>query len=336
MDFTKDLQGLDFCEISLKTDVFKDFGITVGGDSEYIEKSASQSRYYACKELNLFPVDSGENSLLSYAYYLHNISKLAACGLELDSLESCLTSALDTYGLSEEAQALKRDLYSENVLEKSSQEKSSLVSSEISGLPFEGSSLASMDASITNLPISKRASFVEKLIDSGIDVVGYSNLETYAGLKSCDFVKTAGYLTYRAKKTNSPEFREVFTKLAKAVLLKDDEIPLEKLASAIDTLDILAGTQTLVRKGILPDGMSSVFNSELITKVAGVSLAGKDYSEEDFKSLPLDKWAEALGDDFVKESTVNGQFDYGQAIEIVSTLPLPQAKTLSLYLEGNK
>lgn len=315
-----------------------------------LQKFASSQ--LAAPDVGALPMSNREETLLSYAVLEGHIEKLAACGVDVQTARSRLETALVAFDAIEESRALRESFLPKEAHSKhtSSHELDSELGYLLGGSSFSGMTsktpdeilkeAASLEKSLSGLsPKDSRLAslnLLKQAATAGVDTEEFSTIEAYGGLRGTDIEKAAELMAFRAKRTNDPMLKKAMARLAQTIIIMPEhEVDLEKVAQFIDDFDSVVGTDRLVRRGTIPDGFNTVFNKDLIEKAAGVDLAGKEFTEEQLRSLPVTKWAAALGEEFVKSATSNGEFDYAQAIDIASTLPLPEAKSLSLYLEGN-
>jgi hypothetical protein len=294
----------------------------------------------------MFPIDQPSETLLSTAFFLE---KSAELGSYRGQIEDRLEAAAISQGILEPYLDM-RNQYHDAQLYKEAAEQETFALDTLVGdtvlkrFPLNSpedivKSAEALEAQIDKLSpgIAKEASRrLMKQADYYRVPVDQEKINAYCGQRGVDLQKLAEHMIFRSKRATNEIHRKSMLKAAQAVVsLPEWEIEFEKIAEFIDTYDQAVGTYHLVRKGTIPDGYNTVFNSPLFEKVAGVKLAGKDYSEEDFASLPVEKWSEALGEDFVEAATEGGVFKVAQAIEMASTLPLPDARILREYLEGN-
>lgn len=306
---------------------------------------------FAFPEARLFPIHKPEEAKASYAYFLHNLEKISTCVADPEIIESRLLCSLVGHGLEKEATELQKSFAGREELSKNASyhDIDNYLSDSISEIFSERSTVSihylqkEAETLEKNLKLmstreAKQASLalMKSAVLAKFSTEKYPTIEAYAGIRGTDLIKVAEYMSFRAKRAKSPILKKAMARLAQAILLTNEhELDLDKVAEFIDTFDKATGTIRLVRRGSIPDGHNSVYNRSLIEKSAGVNLAGHEFSEEQLKALPVEKWEKALGEDFVKSATSGGEFNYSQAIDIASTLPLPEAKALSLYLEGN-
>lgn len=314
-------------------------------DPKELDKLASAQ--FAFPEARLFPINNSGNTLLSAAFYLQ---KRASLGQYANQIEDRLEAAAISQGVLEPYQDIRKQ-YHESQLYKEASEQEEYAVDTLSGntrvqrFPLNSpdeiiKSAQALEDQIDSLSpaLAKEAS--RKLMNAADYYrvpVEQEKINAYCGQRGVDLQKVAEHMIYRSHRAPNETLRKSMLKAAQALIsVPEHEIEFEKIAEFIDTYDQAAGTSRLVRKGRIPDGFNTVFNSPLIEKSAGVKLAGKDYTEDDFKSLPVEKWSQALGEDFVEAATEGGVFKVAQAMEMASTLPLPDARVLAEYLEGNK
>ena len=305
---------------------------------EGLEKLSS--RNFAYPEARLFPINTPEDTLLSAVYFLE---KEASLPYEDDILGNITSAAI--------AHGVEKDLV--NIL---SEVKASSMYKEASGSEYaysEGNlypinsveelskSASSFVRDIASFNIAERKNISKALIKKAdyyeLDL-DYPELYTYCSERDVDLKKAAEYMLFRAKRTSDQILKEAMVKVTQGMLTQNSGVTdFEKVAQFIDNYDSATGIDRLVRKGTLPDGYRTIFNKDFsLEKSASVTLAGTKFSEEDFKSLPVEKFAEALGNDFIKASQDRGgNFSVDQAMNIAATLPLGDAEVLSEYLKGN-
>jgi len=311
-------------------------------DSKEIEKLASSK--FAWPEARLFPIHTPEDTLLSSLYFLE---KSASLGSYAPKIEDRIQAAVISHNIEEPYLDILQQKSDTAMYKKASDlEEYALNDGAFGVLPITDpdsvlKSAEHLEENSLNLgyQLSKQASeaIMSKAEYFGVDLDKYARINAYCGQRGIDFEKAAEYMIYRAKRAPSNLLKESMARMTQAVMvLPELDIDFEKVAEFIDTYDKISGTDSLVRRGNIPDGYNTIFNSPLLTKLAGVTLAGNEYSEEDFKSLPVEKWAEALGEDFVKAAKDRqGNFNVDQAMNIAATLPLPDARVLGEYLQGN-
>ena len=312
-------------------------------NKDAIEKLASSK--FAWPEARMFPVHTPEDSLISTVYFLNKKSSLGSYAGEI---ENRLHAAVIAHNIEEPYLDILRQKGRASIYKEATSQNEFALSHGSSGvLPLndENELLRSADeleknAHLLGSELSKEASrnIAEKAEYFGVDLEDYPTLRAYCGERGIDFEKAAELMLYRAKRAPTSFLQEAMVKMAQSILILPElDIEFEKVAEFIDEFDKTVGTDKLVRRGTIPDGYNTIFNSPLMTKSAGVTLAGCEYTESDFKALPMEKWSEALGEDFIKAAKDrHGNFSIDQAMNIAATLPLPDARILSEYIEGNK
>jgi hypothetical protein len=294
---------------------------------------------YAFPEANLFPISTREASLESYTSFLHSLEKSSALQTVSKKIEDRLLSALISHGLEKEAAEIYRDYVENSALSKTASflETDTLLDGSLSeSVASDLDKVAStVNKSLKHLESTSQKSELSKLLLQKLaayDSSKYEEIHTYAGVRGTDLEKAAELILFRAKRAPDPVISKGLAKLAQVVLICK-EVDLEKVAQLIDTIDEELGTSRLVRRGTLPDGYHTIFNKPLLEKKAEISIGGREFHEDKLKNLPIEKWQAALGEDFIKSATINGKFSHAYAIDLATTLPLPEAKTLALYLE---
>ena len=311
-----------------------------------LDKVASHK--FALPEARLFPVHTPEDTLLSAAFFL---TKEASFGKEKDEeIHDVIKAASIAHGVVQDYQRLAKEVYSCDLMKTASASDEyaldcTIYDERILAYPINSPDELQKSAEVfinecdrLSAKLKKEAAYnlTKKAEYYGVDLKS-AKIDAYAGLRGVDLEKAAEFMLFRAKRSPNESLKTVMVKAAQAMItLPEGQLDFDKIASFIDHYDDVVGTKHLVNKGTIPDGYSTIFNKDLIEKTAGIKLAGKEFSEEDFKNLPIEKFAEALGEDFVKAASSGGSFDYSTAMDIASTLPLPEAKMLSEYIGGHE
>jgi len=310
-----------------------------------LDKVASSQ--FAYPEARLFPVHTPEDTLMSAVFFLN---KKASFGKDKDEeVHDVIKAASIAHNVVEDYQRLAHEAYAGDLMKTASAPTDyaldvTVYDERIRAYPMNSPEELMKSAEVfvnecdkLSARLKKEAALnlCKKATRYGLDL-NSDKIDAYAGLRGVDLQKAAELMLYRAKRSKHESLKTVMVKAAQAMLvLPEGQLDFEKIASFIDHYDDVVGTSHLVRRGTIPDGHNTIFNKALIEKTAGVKLAGKEFTEEDFKNLPIEKYAEALGQDFVKAASSGGSFDYGKAIDIASTLPLPEAQMLSEYMSGH-
>jgi hypothetical protein len=103
-----------------------------------------------------------------------------------------------------------------------------------------------------------------------------------------------------------------------------------KLAGLINDLDKQSGVATYHGKKI-PDPLQTVFNTEKLASDA-FNLGGYTFSLKKLASIPPSFWADALGDDVLREIAPDGNVKMSMLKEILPTLPQDLKLTIGRQL----
>jgi len=316
-------------------------------NSKEIEKLASSK--FALPEARLFPIHTPEETLLSTAFFIEKKASITKSAQK--RIETRLEAASIAYDIVPEYMDLLREDSENSMYKEASAIEEYALDIRVNGERVTAFPIGSPEevvksaGHISNSLDKLSPDLAKEVCETLIKKADYyrvaiedTKINSICEQRGVDIEKVAEYMIYRAKRASDPILKSAMFKSAQVMLTTPEhEIEFEKVAEFLNSFDSIAGTNRNVRNGWIPDGYQSVFNQDLILDkqaASAIKLAGKDYTPDTFEKLAVSKWAEALGQDFVDAATDGGEFRVAQAMDMASTLPLPDAKILSEYLDG--
>lgn len=182
-------------------------------------------------------------------------------------------------------------------------------------------------SNLTKLSVENRALACTRLLDKAreFDKVAMLSpvVHKYAGYSYSDTQVLRDWLGARVTAARDNLYKAAYEKLATEIEKFPKEIRerdgLVKLADTIAELDKAAGLDKLYDKKIL-DPMATVFNTEKIAS-SGVDLNGKFVPMQRLASYEPSFYGDILGDDVVRDASINGALDIQKLATIIGTLP---------------
>jgi hypothetical protein len=307
-----------------------------------IDRDSIPSRLFALPEKRAYTIADPASTYLSFGYWMLNNNKLSPS--ESDRSKTAIVKAAAFFDIGEDIKDFaKRYKIAESHFQKRAEEKNY-------GLPQEKSfplhTPVHVRRAIDFFPGHyekytmpervKIASHIMRRADDFNIPVRQTVIIKYANnTAGCDPVLMADNIASRSLFVNDMDHKKLFLKLARAAMHSANNVPtLMKLATVLEGLD---GHFDLNGIG-LQDPFSTVFNVDGkrafdLDQSRAINIAGNNYPVTALKDIPPEVFADALGEDFVKASSDEaGNIDTGRMADIIETLPLPDKKTLDLYL----
>ena len=274
---------------------------------------------FAWPEQRRFPINTAENTVLSWAYR----EKCAAVPVEVDV---ALKKAVDIYGVNYIIEATKTasapppDLVEDYLLRthKKLRVKTAAdvkVAENILLEQYPRLSIEDRAEGFTNL--------VKKARDFNVSLEPVTH--RMAGMTVCTTKTAMDWIEARAAAVKEPLFQTAYEKLATALKGRGEEVhDRDELLALTDTLaklDKQAGLDKFYDKK-LPDPIRTVFNSEKIAEEM-VDLGGRSVALSKLAQMPASFWGDLVGDDMAREFTDKaGAVDSTKLGELLRTLPL--------------
>jgi len=299
---------------------------------------------YAWPEAGLFPVDTPENTALSYLYVgmqardvprgvQYKVASAAvAWGLDIGALTSALTERRDLTKTA--APRVDPDDYALPAERRLRIKTADEVQAAQAALARYSRDLGMIKTASAAVRIVNRARAIG-MRESDLSPA----TKTYAGLVACDLYKLADALTARAVAAPTPSSRSAYHDastaahaLGRTARLSTDRATLSKIASHIDAIDQASGVRR--KHPGLPDPLMAVFNT---SKVAGgtIDLAGVQADVNKLSALDAGTFEDVLGPEFVAEITdASGAVDPQLIATVIPTLPLDMKRALGAALKS--
>ena len=273
---------------------------------------------FAWPEQRRFPINTAENTVLSWAYR----EKCAAVPVEVDA---ALQKAVDIYGVSHIVAATKiastppLDSVDDYLLQTHGKLRVKTaadvkVAEKILLEQYPRLSIEDRAEGFTNLVKKARA------FNVSLEPVTHR----MAGMTVCTTKTAMDWIEARAAAVKEPLFQGAYEKLATALKNRGEEVhDRDELLALIDTLaklDKQAGLDKFYDKK-LPDPIRTVFNSEKLAEEM-VDLGGRSVALSKLAQMPASFWGDVVGNDMAREFTdKTGTVDSLKLGEVLRTLP---------------
>lgn len=273
---------------------------------------------FAWPARRLFPIDTAENTILSYLYR----EKCAAVPVEVDEN---LRKAADVYDIHKFLAHPKQ----QKTASVTSIDDADYLLTTIKRLRVKTAEDVQAAEKILleqypRLNLEDRTEGFINLVKKARDLGVTLQPETHrmAGMTVCTAKMAEDFIEARRCATKEPLFQRAYEKLASA-FHRDDIHDRDTLITAVDALaqlDKKAGLTKHYDK-LLPDPIRTIFNT---TKLAeeDIDIAGRRISLNKLASLPSTFWQDLVGPEMVKEITTQGEIDRTKLAQILPTLPL--------------
>lgn len=283
-------------------------------EPEELEKLPDSA--FAWPEKRAFPVHTREHAIMSRVYR----ENLPAVPSHVDAT---LKEACDIYGIADDVFAREKKASVDN--------PEDYLLPDLKRLPIRSAEHVKIAEEkllngFTKLSVAHRAMACKRLVDKAAQYnVGLHPLmHKLAGFTVASTKVLTDWLEARKEAAQAAEHKLAFQKLANETRKMPAELrdrdQLVKMAEVIDELDKMAGLSKYYDKK-LPDPILTVFNTDKIAG-NGVDLNGHFVPLTRLASYPASFYADALGDDLVREaSDGRGGVDPYKLATIIETLP---------------
>ena len=329
MDFYTDTGQMLFrtiCRIKEMPDFVKSASI--------IDKESIPDRFFALPEKRAFPIADPAGTYLSFGYWLMDGNKLN--NEEKERAKESIVKAAMFYGIQDDIldlakkyKAVKAQLH-----EKKSSDNYGLPESKTWPLHTPAHVTMAIDHfpdNHKNYTFNERrqiaGGIVKKAEEFGIPIhteiiVKYAEADPY-----CLGEQAAVNIAARALSAPTLDAKILYNKLGHGLLKSAaDQEMLEKLAGVLEALDDHFG---IVGQPDIIDTLFNLTEKQAQEIIDTVNIGGTNFPLNDLSMIPLDAWADMLGEDFAQSiQSEDKTADKKKIKDILPTLPKPDMNTL--------